>query len=286
MILFACNNVQIIGVLSSANIDSQIFIKIIPYLVRFVSTWYSMTIAFMVLERLILINKCFHFDYKRFLKNKKAKATLLLITLSIIVNIILTLFVQSILPVTLSFTALTILLYIILLFRISSLMKQSCIAKQLLKGTARNYITVMLVVYATFSITRDVAVAFFFKARVRLLKKTTKDCMEPETWMIALLLLHSLHWVIDPIVYFFYHRAPRQTFRKLLHVAHEKLHDMKTQIDILIIVYCPCDCPITFRKRQVTIHPAETFCHINKISISDNENRGTILPEWPHQGEM
>ena len=277
MLIFACNSTQILIVFFYTISDKTTFAKLMPYFIKFVSIWYGMTILFMVIERLLLVQECLHFGQKpQLLKAKETKSTLFVLVLALVLNIMLTSLTTSILPVTVTFTVLIISLYIVLLVRISLLMKKSTIARELLKGTARNYITTVLALFAVFSLSRDVAAPIFLKARNRYLQKTNTNCVEIEGWMKPLLVVHSLHWIIDPIVYFFYHKAPRQTCRQMLRDGRKSLRDFQTQLEILVIVYCPCDCPISIRKRQDAIRPAGHFYSVNRISISNNQNRATV----------
>ena len=266
MVLFFFNSVQVLVVFSSVTLDIPTSTVIMPYIFRFVNTGYNMAVFFIVLERLMLVHICLNFRVRHILINKRPKKFLLLISLATTLNVVLTLLVKTLLPVTVPLTVIIVSLYIKLLSRISSWMKKSSIARQHLRGTARNYITAVLVLYLIFSVSRDVAAPLFLKLRNRFLKKVTGDCGESIRSIKPLLIVHSLHWIIDPIVYFFYHKASRQTCKKIFRRVVRKLGDLKTQIDILIIVYCPCDCPVTLTRRRNRTFPSDDIYYIRRVS--------------------
>ena len=186
-------------------------------------------------------------------------------------NILLTVLVKSILPVTASLAAIVVVFYVLLLIRISQLLKRSSIARNILKGTVRNYITTLLIFFSLFSFSRDVIIP--------LLLEATVDCIKTQSWIKLFFVLHAFHWIIDPIIYFFYYKASRQTFRKLLRNTNQGCQQLRTQIDILLIVYCPCDCPISYQKRDTAIQPEGNIFYIVPPVISNNANRRTMQAE-------
>ena len=263
MILFAFNNLQILVVLFVPYLESKTFEKVIPYLIKFVNTGYNMTISGIILERLVLIHKCLHFGPRILWENKQWK-TMLLIAFGLTLNMMLTVLVESILPVTLSFTILILILYGTLLYKISSLMKKSSIARRLLKGTARNYITAMLILFAFFSLSRDIAAPLFSKVK--------GPCLNIAPWMKPIPTFHSLHWIFDPVVYFFYHKAPRQTCKKMFLLTCRRLKNTRHHLDVFFIVHCPCDCPIKLNRRTVKVRPEDEIFYINGVVISNNNS--------------